>query len=630
MKKLFTSVILLICCSLHSHAQKQALSYDYSKIAKHPRLLLAKGEEETIKSSLQRNPEFKRIDSYIKEFSDNLANEPLLIFKKKGKRLLAVSRVALTRLYYLSYSYRMTGKRKYLDRAEQELNAVCAFESWNPSHFLDVGEMCMAVAIAYDWLYDDLQESTKENIRQAIVEKAFAPSYKTEYQRFLTMHNNWNAVCNGGLVYGALAIFEDEKSQAIAIIERALKSNRLPLKTYAPDGNYPEGPSYWNYGTTFQVMLIDALEKALGSDNGLSKAPGFMQSAYYMLFAEGPSGYFFNYYDCGRNVAAANAMFWYAAKLHDPTLIYHERSLINKGAYTQKTNSDEERLLPNALVFGKDLTLSDMKTPSQKIYTGHGITPVTIVRTSWKEGEGKYLGVKGGSAHDPHGHMDQGTFVYDVGRIRWAMDFGMQSYITLESKGVDLWNMEQQSQRWDIFRYNNLNHNTLTINNQRHNVMGRAKIIATYDQENALGAKIDLTSVLNLDNEVKEATRTARIINNNFLEIEDVVEANTKPINLRWNMVTPSSAEIVDGKTIKLSQKGKTMLLHFDTSVPVKLAIRPSENPSQYPCAFGNYRYGDYNQANKGTVMVGFDTEIPANELGKFVVRFIEDESGRP
>src|SRR5690606_2614488 len=137
-----------------------------------------------------------------------------------------------------------TGDTKYLQRAEKELHAVCDFESWNPSHFLDVGEMCMAVAIAYDWLYDDLQEGTKAKIRKAIVEKAFKPSYNEKYAWFLNRHNNWNSVCNAGLVYGALAIFEDEKEQAVAIIERSLKSNQLPLQAYAPDGNYPEGPSY--------------------------------------------------------------------------------------------------------------------------------------------------------------------------------------------------------------------------------------------------------------------------------------------------------------------------------------------------------------------------------------------------
>ena len=616
----------LMSCALFSTAQgvKPIPSFDYSKIASHPRLLLGAGEEKTIRQALTQNPEFRKIDSYIHEVNDELLYTPTLVFQKQGKRLLAVSRKALTRLYYLSYTYRMTGDARYLRRAEEELKAVCAFESWNPSHFLDVGEMAMGVAIAYDWLYEDLSDDMRRMIRKAILEKAFAPSYQPEYNDFLKRHNNWNPVCNGGLVFAALAIFEDEKEQATAIIERALESTKLPLETYAPDGNYPEGPGYWNYGTTFQVMFFAALESALGSDLELSKAPGFMASAHYMLYAVGPSGYYFNYYDGGRAVAPSSALFWFAEKEQNPALIYQEISLIKKGGYTKKINSDEHRFLPNTLVFGKNLVLSEIKPPHGRTYTGHGMTPVSFVRTDWNDGKGKYLGIKGGRAGDPHGHMDQGTFVYDVDNLRWAMDFGLQSYITLESKGVDLWNMAQNSQRWDIFRYNNLNHNTLTINNQRHNIEGRAEIVKTFDKGPELGAKIDFTQALNLHGELKSATRKAVIVKESFLQIEDVLKTNGKPVDLRWNMVTPAAVKIVDKHTIRLSQKGKTMLVKFQADVPFKLVVRPSEDPKEYKCAFGDYYYGEYNQENKGTVMLGFDANIPANTRVTFTVDFEE------
>lgn len=608
------------------HQPDAAHSFDYSQMAGHPRLLLTQGEEKAVQSAIQRNVEFKQIDTYIREVCDRFLSEPPLTYEKRGKRLLAVSRKALTRLYYLSYSYRMTSDPRYLQRAEEELRAVCAFDNWNPSHFLDVGEMCMGVAIAYDWLYDDLQEDTRQLVRKAIVEKAFAPSYVDEYAHFLTRHNNWNPVCNGGLVYGALAIFEDTPEQAIAIIERALKSSALPMQTYAPDGNYPEGPTYWNYGTTFQVMLFDALKTALGTDLGLSDQPGFIKSAYYMLFAAGPSGYYFNYYDGGPAVAPSSALFWFAEKQQDPTLIYQEIPLIQKGGYTKTVASDEHRLLPNTLVFGKNLTLSDIKPPVKKMFTGHGITPVTIVRTDWESDDAKYFGIKGGSAGDAHGHMDQGTFVYDVGQLRWAMDFGLQSYITLESEGVDLWNMSQHSQRWDIFRYNNLNHNTLTINNQRHNVAGRAEIVARFENEHELGAQVDLTAALNLHDELKSATRKAVIVNESFLRIIDTIETNAKPVDVRWNMVTPSNVAIVNDSTFRLTQKGETLFLNVHSATPFKLAIRPSEDPKAYKCAFGDYYYGDYNQQNKGTVMIGFDATVPANAAGVFTVTLREQD----
>ena len=51
-----------------------------------------------------------------------------------------------------------------------EMKAVAAFPDWNPSHFLDVAEMTNALAIGYDWLYDDLTPTDRATIRAAIVE----------------------------------------------------------------------------------------------------------------------------------------------------------------------------------------------------------------------------------------------------------------------------------------------------------------------------------------------------------------------------------------------------------------------------------------------------------------------------
>lgn len=606
----------LLCC-FPSQSQSTPLSYDYSQIAPHPRLLLKAGEEASIRAEAEKYPAFKQINDYILTTSDKFLNQPPLVYKKTGKRLLAVSRAALERLFYLSYSYRITKNTKYLQRAEAELNTVCSFGNWNPTHFLDIGEMCMGVAIAYDWLYNDLSDSTKALVRKAIVEKAFVPSYNKSYAWFLTAQNNWNSVCNAGLIYGALAIMGEEKKEAVAIIERSLKSNASGLQEVAPDGNYPEGPGYWNYGTTFQVLTDAALESALGSDNGLSQSPGFMRSAYFMLFAQGPSGFYFNYSDGGKGVEPSPAMFWFADKLRDPTLIFNEMPLIKRGGYTNG-RSDMNRILPIALISGRNLNWTDPKRPVKKMFTGHGMVPVCIVRTSWNGKQGEYLGIKGGKAGESHGHMDAGTFVYDAEGLRWATDFGSQSYITLESKGVDLWNMRQNSQRWDVFHYNNLNHNTLTINNQRHNVNGKAEIVETYDNEKERGAKLDLTPALNLNNELKSATRKAVIVNNDYLKIEDSVITNNKPVQLRWNMVTPASAQIVDKNTIRLEQKDHVIYLRFHADIPIKLAIRPSEKPSDYKCPFGNYNYGDYNAPNPGTVMVGFDTDIPANKAVSF------------
>jgi hypothetical protein len=93
------------------------------------------------------------------------------------------------------------------------------------------------------------------------------------------------------------------------------------LSPYAPDGIYPEGPTYWSYGTSYQVLMIAALESALGIDWGMPERDGFLDSAGFVLQAIGPSGRYYNFAD-GRERGGLNpAMFWFARKLGDPEML---------------------------------------------------------------------------------------------------------------------------------------------------------------------------------------------------------------------------------------------------------------------------------------------------------------------
>lgn len=60
----------------------------------------------------------------------------------------------------LGMVYRMEKDPAVLVRINDELKAVCNFIDWNPSHYLDVEEMAMAVALGIDWTVGDLPEST--------------------------------------------------------------------------------------------------------------------------------------------------------------------------------------------------------------------------------------------------------------------------------------------------------------------------------------------------------------------------------------------------------------------------------------------------------------------------------------
>ncbi len=101
------------------------------------------------------------------------------------------------------------------------------------------------------------------------------------------------------MVLGALAVAEDEQALTEQIIELALESIPLSLRAYAPDGAFPEGPTYWQYGTAYTCLTIAALDSALGPRHSLHEAPGLDRTGYYRICTVGPTGRYFNYADGG-------------------------------------------------------------------------------------------------------------------------------------------------------------------------------------------------------------------------------------------------------------------------------------------------------------------------------------------
>ena len=582
------------------------VNIDYSRLAPHPRLLLRQGEEKGIKDAIVSYPSLKNIHDRIMATAEAaMSSEPVMRIME-GKRLLHVSREALQRIFYLSYAYRMTGNEAMARRAEKEMNTVCDFIDWNPKHFLDVGEMTMGLAIGYDWLFDILKPETKVKVRNAIIEKAFRPASDPKYNvKFYGRTNNWNSVCNSGLTYGALALYESAPAESDTIIRNCLATNPKALGGYGPDGGYPEGYMYWGYGTSFQAMLCDALETSLGTDFGLSQAPGFLTSARFMLHMTAPSGQCFNFSDCPSSTEANMMLYWFADKLNDPSVIYLEKkNLDKKGMYFA-----EPRLLPCLLIFASRLNMTDNSSPGSCFWFNRGATPVFTYRSGWNSPHDTFLGVKGGKATTSHAHMDAGSFVYERNGVRWAMDLGMQNYYSLESKKVDLWNKSQNSQRWDVFRLGNLAHNTITVNDFHHIVSGKAEITDTLCSPESKGAVLDMTPVFGDD--LQSASRKVILDRSDNLIVTDILTSKSdREALITWVMVTPAEARIKNGNTIELTKDGGSATMTVSAGkYPVNLHI------------WDNKPVRDFDADNPGTRRVGFITKIPAAKTAVITVK---------
>ena len=586
------------------------------KLHEHPRLFFLKNEEIQIKKKIASEKILSDVHQLILTESNRIISLPVLTRNQVGRRILHTSREAIRRILYLSYTFRMTGEPKYSERAQNEMMNLAAFDNWNPTHFLDVAEMTMAMSIGYDWLYNELSPENKTIIQEAILNKGIQPSTEEKYNKWLKNTNNWNQVCNGGISAGVVALFDTNPKEFSALMNRAISSLPLAMHEYANNGAYPEGYHYWDYGTSYNVLLLDMLQQNWNSDFGLKKQPGFLETAVFMQHME---GYFlpsnlknvfyplcFNYADGGDGTLVNPSMFWFAAENKNPKLLFTELKKLKIDLKSNNNNLLNNRFLPLMLLWSKNIEFKNIATPEQKMFVSNRKTEIAMMRTSWVDNNGIYVGIKGGTPSASHQHMDVGSFIMEANGIRWALDFGLQEYHSLESKGIDLWNRSQSSQRWDVFRHKNSSHNTLTINNNKQLVAGNAIIETISDNENKMSVKMDLTSLYLLD--TKKVERKISLENQKLVLIEDFVSTFDKDIIVRWNMLTKTSPKIIDNQTIELSQNEKKLKVKLKGIEGAKAYINSTVSPN------------DYDALNSGTTFIGFEISIPANSSKKIIV----------
>lgn len=618
-KKLLIVVNLACVCFICALASQSQTTYP---LTGHPRLFFLSSDETILKDKLSSTPLLNKVHNVIIAESIKMLTLPVQQRIFSGISMLPVSREAIRRISFLSYAYRMTGDVRYAARAETEMLAMAAFSDWDPSHFLDVGEMTLAMAIGYDWTYNYLSATSRTAIASAIkskgIEQTTGPNANVYW---LANNNNWNQVCNAGISAGVAAVFDENPAYYQPLIDRAVNSIKIPMEVYANNGAYPEGMGYWEYGTGFNILFIDMLQRMWGTDRGLIAIDGFLNTVNFVTHMQGNSTkqlnggtlqsinpLSFNFSDSGSEMVVQVGMFWLASRSTNQTVLYNELKKLDFTLTSNNASLGYNRLLPFLLIWSMNLNLNNLPAPVETTYIAQGKSAVAALRTGWDAND-IYLAVKGGTPSANHAHMDIGSFVMEAMDVRWAMDFGTSNYDVLEANGVDLWNNSQNSERWDIFRYNNMAHNTLTINGNKQLVTGNSLIENLVNTADRKSVELNLTSLY--QNDVNSCSRTAAIVSNRYVEIKDVVKAKLTPLTIRWNLLTQALPQKVSNKIIRLTQSTKTLYLVFEGTEAVTAKAWSTKPPTSY------------EEQNLNTYFTGFEFSVAAGATQAVTVKMV-------
>jgi hypothetical protein len=542
----------------------------------HPRLLALADTWNAFRDQRSHDSWLDQLLSRIERDGRGLLKRPVLTRDLEGKRLLAISREALHRIMTWAFCYRLTGEDVFRQRAQSEMLNLASFTDWNPPHFLDVAEMTTAMAIGYDWLYAELDPVARKAIRQAIVEKGLRPALvkNAGYNSWQKHNNNWNQVCFAGITLGALAVADDEPTVAREVLLLARQGIDKGLSAYVPDGVYPEGPGYWSYGTTYQVLMIASLESALGDSWNLAASPGFLASAEAQLELTGPTGKLYNYSDGGESSRFQPALFWFSQRLQMPGLLFFQWPQLDQLLTQSGGDAESRRFLPLAALWWKGSPEAVVPPNLPLAWFGNGANPIGVFRSSWTDSNALYLAFKGGAASLSHGHMDAGSFILEADGVRWANDLGSQDYYSIEKKGWDPFSRGQNAMRWRIYRLNNFSHNTLTLGGQLQVWDADARIVEF--NTNAMTSTVNLTKIY--AGLATNVVRHFQVGTNHAVTIQDDLNGLKPGETVRWQMVTHADVAL-KGERAELRQSGKFLLAQLLAPAGAVFEVAPANPP---------------------------------------------------
>lgn len=527
----------------------------------HPRLIATAEDFERLRNEVQTDSLKAEWYKAVIASADSIIDQSVLEYKINGGRLLDVANAALLRMEYLGFAYQMTGDRKYADKGIAEMEAICAFPDWHTEHYLDTGTIASAIAIGFDWLYDAMTDEQRENIvtvshKYALETAKMAYYANADFNDFWAdTETNWGIICNGGIANLALATGEYNTDETMEVLYNALRSIEIPWYRIAPDGAWYEGTGYWSYLLTHLTLFMSSYKTVMNEPFGESYM-GMDKYAYFQAYFQGPDGMPNNFHDADEATVENTGQFYMADIYDDPSLMLYRISQMEQYNITPcifdiiwcKAGIQNEN--------------SSINLDNEKYFRE---TEFVSMREDWNRDDSAWLSFHGGYSNNAHDHVDVGTFVYNIGGVRWAVDVGreMLSYVADNVNPAILAGYDSKY----FYRRKGEGHNIVVINPSdalEQDISAFAQVNKPVSGTTGAYGTIDLSAsyAVNASSYLRGYLLTD---NRRTLTVRDEIKLMGES-ELHWFMHTKGDIRIIDNNTAIIYQDGKQLKLQFITS----------------------------------------------------------------
>ena len=549
----------------------------------HPYLLFNKQGIIGIRKSAIRNSKlmWRLRKSFDQIQSTTSAQDPRTAIKHQARGLINISFMALV----------CDGSQAddALQASRSVLRELSAAASWRKrpaiKSFLDCAETAIAVALAYDWLYDKLLDDERWAIEEALYRQILEPAlvaYEDPLLLWPRRRDNCAIVSNSGVLVAALAVLVRYRSLATRLVAKSVAASERSFEAFAPDGAWPEGLSYWSLAIRYAALMVAALESTLGDSFGLADRPGFAQTGDFALHTVGPFGAAFNFGDSERQFDIS-PLAWLAYRFKRPVDGWLIRDY--DGWYLPFTTiwANRARAGPTVL----DL-------PKGKIFQSIALG---CFRNTWStaaKARPVYLAIKGGNAlanagasagrsEDTmlHVQADAGSFVIDGARQRWVIDLGSDDYDLpgYFDHGAD----NRSGPRWQYYRTQTAGHSTLVIDGLNQVPNARTPILGGCVDGDCKWVVFDLSAAYGKP--PRSVRRGAALIGRQVV-IQDEISAEISD-NVVWAIHTSANPDWVAG-TVARFRLGDDRFVarilepntaHFELTLPPARCSFPIADP---------------------------------------------------
>ena len=306
------------------------------------------------------------IDGTERNDTEDSNNDYRSVLKKELPNVLLLYKINKEQYKNLhDFTYK-TNATNYATWLKAQILKVCdcddeeegKFRNWEYGSFLNVGDITNAVAMTYNWLYDDLTDNEKELIEKALIENAIVIFNTPEYKDFFTppssnVNTNQDQVINSAMGMASLALLNkdyyleknDNNTYIIkdksgiqmgnefdlndsllsdmiediiaeenakekfnnllcAIIAKSINLQTSFFEDRLEGGGYPEGMTYFRYGMGASIRFISSLYNLTGTDFDILDIEGLYDSLLYPVYIGGHSDKLFNYSDVSEATSA--------------------------------------------------------------------------------------------------------------------------------------------------------------------------------------------------------------------------------------------------------------------------------------------------------------------------------------